>query len=41
MLYGKRSVSTPRWRYTLPLLYGVIVLAGTVIYFYLDRRSHG
>jgi hypothetical protein len=41
MLYRKRSVSTPRWRYTLPLLYGVIVLAGTVIYFYLDRRSHG
>jgi hypothetical protein len=41
MMHRKRSVSTPRWRYTLPLLYGVIVLAGTVIYFYLDRRSHG
>ena len=41
MLYRRRSDSTPRWRYALPLLYAVIVLAGTVIYFYLDRLSHG
>lgn len=39
MLWRRRSDSPPRWRYTLPLLYAVIVLAGTVIYFYqLEER---
>ena len=39
MLWLKRSDSPPRWRYALPLLYAVIVLAGIVTFFYLDRRS--
>ena len=33
MLWRKRSDPPPRWRYALPLLYAVTVLAGTVIYF--------
>ena len=39
MLWRKRSDSPPRGRYVLPLLYVVIVLAGVVTFFYLDRRS--
>ena len=31
ILWRKRNDSPPRWRYTLPLLYAVIVLAGIVI----------
>ena len=37
MLWRKRTDPPPRWRYALPLLYAVIVLAGTVIYLYLDN----
>jgi tetratricopeptide (TPR) repeat protein len=39
MLWRKRSDPPQRWRYTLPLIYGAIVLAGIVTFFYLDRRS--
>ena len=40
MLYRKRSEPPKRWRYTLPLLYAVIVLAGIVTSLYLDKISH-
>ena len=40
MLWRKRNDPPPRWRYTLPLLYAVIVLAGIVTSFYLNRRSY-
>lgn len=36
MLWRKRRDPPPRWRYTLPLLYAAIVLAGT---FYLEDLS--
>ena len=36
MLWRKRTDPPPRWRYALPLLYALIVLAGTVGYFYLE-----
>lgn len=39
MLWRKRNAPPQRWRYALPLLYAVIVLAGVVTFFYLDRRS--
>ena len=39
MLWRKRSDSQPRWRYALPLLYAVIVLAGIATSLYLDRRE--
>jgi MFS family permease len=39
MLWRKRNKPPQRWRYALPLLYAVIVLAGIVTFFYLDRRS--
>ena len=38
MLWRKRSDPPPRWRYTLPLLYAAIVLAGIFTSFYLDER---
>lgn len=39
MLWRERKEPPKRWRYTLPLLYAAIVLAGIVTFFYLDRRS--
>ena len=39
MLWRKRGDPPRHWRYTLPLLYATIVLAGIVISFYLDRRE--
>lgn len=39
MLWRKRNVLPPRWRYSLPLLYALIVLTAIVTFFYLDRRS--
>ena len=39
LLWRKRNDPPQRWRYSLPLLYAVIVLAGIVTFFYLDRRS--
>ena len=39
MLWRKRNDPPPRWRYSLPLLYALIVLASIVTFFYLDRRS--
>lgn len=39
MLWHKRSDSPPRWCYSLPLLYALIVLTAIVTFFYLDRRS--
>lgn len=39
MLWRERKEPPKRWRYTLPLLYAVIVLTGIVTFFYLDRRS--
>ena len=37
MLWRKRNEPPPRWRYALPVLYAVIVLAGIATYYYLDR----
>jgi len=37
MLWRKRSEPPKRWRYALPMLYGVIVFAGIAASFYLDR----
>ena len=39
MLWRKRNDPPPRWRYSLPLLYALIVLTAIVTFFYLDRRS--
>ena len=39
ILWRKPSRPPARWRYTLPLLYAAIALAGIVTFFYLDRRS--
>ena len=39
MLWSKRYEPPKRWRYALPLLYAVIVLAGIAMYFYLDRNT--
>ena len=38
MLWRKRSDLLPRWRYALPLVYAVIVLAGIATSLYLDRE---
>lgn len=39
MLWRKRNDPPKRWRYSLPLLYAAIALAGIATFFYLDRRS--
>ena len=39
MLWRERKDPPKRWRYTLPLIYAAIVIAGIATFFYLDRRS--
>jgi hypothetical protein len=39
MMWREKIGPPQRWRYALPLLYAVIVLAAIFVYFYLDSRS--
>jgi tetratricopeptide (TPR) repeat protein len=39
MMWREKIGPPQRWRYSLPLLYGVITLSSIVAYFYFDNRS--
>ena len=39
ILWRKQTRSPQKWRYTLPLLYALIVLSAIAGFFYLDTRS--
>ena len=39
MMWREKIGPPRRWRYSLPLLYGVIALSATAAYFYFDNRS--
>jgi hypothetical protein len=39
MLWHKRSGPPPRWRFTLPLLYGTIAVSAIIAFYYLDNRT--
>lgn len=39
IIWRKKGVAPQRWRYSLPLLYALIVLLAIAGFFYFDRRS--
>jgi MFS family permease len=39
MLWHKRSGPPPRWRFTLPLLYGTIAVSAIIAFYYFDNRT--
>jgi len=39
LLFWRRPARAPRWRWLLPLVYGVVVIATISFYFYLDHQS--
>jgi tetratricopeptide (TPR) repeat protein len=39
ILLWRRSVRSPRWRFALPLIYGLVLLTSITCYLYLDKQS--